>query len=133
MAERPIVNKEIATTGDGMDITYPYVWDLLQTRDQILLDKGQGDLELYEKIMTDDQVYAAMQQRRDAVISCEWIVDPGDDRRLSKKAAEFIKEQLNHIHWDDVTKKMLLGVYLRLCSRRVPVDEGWLSDCPGCS
>jgi phage gp29-like protein len=111
MAERPIVNKEIATTGDGMDITYPYVWDLLQTRDPILLDKGQGDLELYEKIMTDDQVYAAMQQRRDAVISCEWIVDPGDDRRLSKKASEFIKEQLNHIHWDDVTKKMLLGVY----------------------
>lgn len=109
--KRPEIG-EVATTRDGRDITRGYVdaLPLLQPQDRVLLDRAGGNYEIYEEIARDDQVKATFEQRRLAVVSCEWDVEPGDSSRKAKKAAEFLREQLDHIGWDKITAGMLWGV-----------------------
>ena len=107
----PVVTTEIATTGDGRDITRPYVdaMGYLPPADKILKLRGGYNYELYEEILRDDQVQATFTQRRLAVVSKPTQVTPGGQRRIDKKAAEFIEETLQHIRWDTVTERMLYG------------------------
>lgn len=102
---------DIATAGDGEDITAGWVDELRQPRDEILRTRGRGDLTIYERLKRDDQVQSCFQQRVNAVVSREWTVEPGGTKRIDKKAAEFVEEQLRRIRWDNVTKKMLNGVF----------------------
>lgn len=112
MTDRPEM-REIATTLDGRDITRGYVdpLALAQPQDRVLLERGGGDYEVYRELLRDDQVGATFHQRRLAVISREWEVAPGGERRQDKAAAEFLREQLQHIRWDSVTDKMLYGIF----------------------
>lgn len=104
---------EVATTLGGRDITRGFVAGNLieQPEDQVLLSRGGGDLRLYEELLRDDQVHMAFQQRRLAVVSAEWEVDPGGKRARDKAAAEFLREQLKRIRFDALTDKMLYGVF----------------------
>ena len=101
---------ELATTNDGRDITRGYVSELLVSQDPVLASQG-GDLQVYEKVLRDDQVFSTFQQRRMAVTSCEWEVFPGGTKRIDKKAADFLQEVLENIRWDSCTEKMLFGVF----------------------
>jgi len=107
---RPDPN-QIATTLDGRDITRGYVTPqiLMLPQDQVLRQRGGGDLRLYEDLLRDSQVAATFQQRRGAVVSKEWFVEPGGTRAIDKKAAESLKAQLADLNWDAVTDKMLYG------------------------
>lgn len=115
---RPNTN-EIATAGTRRDITQPWVGELLIPQDSLLntgehydlRQRGRFDLKLYEAVLSDDQVFSTLQQRFDALISCEWEVRAGGDRRVDQKAADFIREQLTAISFDDVTKRQLYGVF----------------------
>lgn len=104
--------QEIATTRDGRDITQPYGHFLrLATPTDAILQANGSNYVLYEEVYRDDQVKSCFQQRQLAVVSKPWVVEPGDDRRISKKAADFISETLKKLPWDDITSKMLLGVF----------------------
>lgn len=105
--------REIATTRDGRDITRGYVspFELLQPQDSVLRARGNGNYEIYREVLRDDQVKATFEQRRLAITSREWEVIPGGDKRIDKKAAESLTEQLKAIKWDAVTDKMLYGVF----------------------
>ena len=105
------VYEEIATAGDGEDLVAPLIGELRQPRDEILRTRGRGDLSMYERVKRDDQVQSCLQQRINAVIAREWEVDPGGTKRQDKKAADFVREQLQTIRFDDVTRKMLNGVW----------------------
>ncbi|MBF0182939.1 MAG: DUF935 family protein [Magnetococcales bacterium] len=108
----PPLYREVATTQDGRDITRAY-WsslDLLHPQDSVLRDKG-GDYTLYEEVLRDDQVASTFQQRRMAVTSAEWGVIPGGPDRQSRLAAEQLRGVLERIGWDNVTEKMLYGVF----------------------
>lgn len=97
---------EIASTGDGRDITRPFVQELQQPLDRKLW--GAVDWGVYERIRKDDQVKSCMEQRIRAVVSREWDVLPGDeDDPRSVQAAEALTETLERIGWDLVTEKML--------------------------
>lgn len=113
MAEQRPEMREIATTLDGRDITRGYVdpLALAQPQDTVLLTRGGGDYNTYKELLRDDQVAATFHQRRLAVVSREWEALPGGERRQDKAAAEFLREQLEHIRWDAVTDKMLYGVF----------------------
>jgi phage gp29-like protein len=104
--------REIATTGAGRDITRGYVFEqgLLETQDDILRAQG-GNLRVYEELLRDDQVGSTFHQRRRAVVAREWDVQPGGERRADKRAADALREMLDHIRFDQVTDKMLYGVY----------------------
>ncbi len=107
----PELGQEIATTRDGRDITRGWVGPLLRSTDRLLQRRGGGSLEIYEQVASDAQVQATYQQRRLAVTSREWIVEPGDSRRQSKAAADWLREQLQHVGWDRVTDRMLWGTF----------------------
>ncbi len=104
---------EIATTRDGRDITRGYVDALpwLPPTDSVLRMRGGGDYRIYEEILRDEQVAATLQQRRLALISREWEVLPGADDARSRAAADFIREVLEALNFDDLTAKMHYGIF----------------------
>lgn len=110
MADKPIT-QEIATTGNGRDITRPWIGPLQESQDRILQTRGYGNLEIYEKVREDDQVKATFQQRQLAIVSREWEVLPGGDKRIDRQAADFLRETLDELAWDSVTEKMMYGVF----------------------
>ncbi|WP_449423591.1 phage portal protein family protein [Rhodanobacter lindaniclasticus] len=124
----PQLDREIATTADGIDITRGYTGPLLTPYDSVLRNRG-GDLTLYEQVYSDPEVKAAFGQRQLAVTKCEWQVDPGGKRAIDKTAADFMRDQLQAIGWDNITSKMLFGVFVWL--RRVRADLRGAGQPPG--
>ncbi len=108
---RPELNREIATTGDGIDITRGFTGPLLTPYDSVLRTRGGNDLVIYEQVLSDPEVKATFGQRQLAVTQCEWQVDAGGTKRIDKQAADFLREQLQHIGFDNITTKMLFGVF----------------------
>ncbi|MEQ8318756.1 MAG: DUF935 family protein [Rhodospirillales bacterium] len=101
--------REISGVG-GDDRFSGYVEELAQPSDPILRMIG-ADVAAYEKVQRDEQVQTTLQQRRRAVTSLDWSVEPGGDAAIDKAAAEDLKEQLDAISWDRTTDKMLWGVF----------------------
>ncbi|MDF5847727.1 hypothetical protein P4124_07650 [Pseudomonas aeruginosa] len=107
----PKLGQEIATTGDGRDITRPFLSGLQQPSDYILQRRGGNDLRIYEECC------ATPRSRRPGA-SGSWPSSarsgrsmPAGDRRIDKAAAEHLKQQLQNVGWDRITNGMLYGVY----------------------
>lgn len=111
MTTTPDLNREIATTADGIDITRGYTGPLLQPYDSVLRTRGNGDLIIYEQVFSDPEVKSTFAQRQLAVTQCEWQVDAGGERPIDVEAADFLRAQLNNVGWDNITTKMLTGVF----------------------
>lgn len=105
--EKPALGREIATSGDGRDITRPFISGLQVPNDSILQRRGGNDLRVYEEILSDAQVKTVWGQRQLAVVSREWKVEAGGDRPIDQAAAEHLEQQLQRVGWDRVTSKML--------------------------
>lgn len=91
--------------------TIPGFDDKLVVPDDNVLRKQGGDLGVYADLLRDDQVASTFQQRRHAVTSKNWIVEPASDRAVDKAAADFAREQLELIRFDNLTDKALYGVF----------------------
>jgi len=104
---------EVASTRDGRDITRGYVspFELLVPQDDVLRARGSGNYQIYREVLRDWQVKSTLAQRQLAVVSKPWEVEPGGKTARDKAAAEFLKEQLDNIRWDNVTGQMLYGVF----------------------
>lgn len=107
----PKLNREIATTGDGRDITKGFLRGLQQPSDPILRSRGNLDLRIYEQVLSDWQVKSCWGDRQRAVVAKEWVVEPGGERRVDRAAAAHLEEQLRRVGWDRVTSLMLYGVF----------------------
>ncbi|MGH8039912.1 MAG: DUF935 domain-containing protein [Stenotrophomonas sp.] len=107
----PEIGREIATTADGIDITRGYTGPLLLPFDSVLRNRGGYDLQIYEQVLSDPEVKTTFGSRQDSVVACEWQVEPGGEKRIDRQAAEYLKEQLHNVGWDNVTRKMLFGVF----------------------
>src|SRR6185437_1409583 len=106
---------EIATITNGRDITRGFVspelyGGLLYPQDLVLRSRG-GDYRTYEWVLQDDQVMSTFQQRRRALVSREWEVEPASDAPLDVKAADSLRAQLKALDWDGKTDKMLFGLF----------------------
>lgn len=100
----------IASTRDGRDITRPFTKGLQLPRDPQLMTSV--DWGVYDEILHDSQVASCLQQRRNAVVSRNWDVVPGDDEDpRSVEAAEALKDMLSAIGWDRITDKMLFAPF----------------------
>lgn len=109
--QQPEMDREIASTLDGRDITRGYTGELLLPYDRILSGRGGNDLLIYEQVRSDPQVHAMLEQRRNAVIQAPWQVEPASDKPIDKEAAEFLELQLKGLGWDKITGNMLYGVF----------------------
>lgn len=112
IAQRPDLDVYV-TTLDGRDITRGYVdgLDYLQPQDEVLRLRCHGDWRVYEELLRDDRVFAAFSQRKDAVLAHELKVDPGGESPRDKEAADFIRKTIERLRFDDVTDKMLGGLF----------------------
>lgn len=95
----------------GQDITQPFIDKIVTNQDRVLTQRGAGNLDIYNELLTDDQVQSTFQQRRLAVVSREWSVIPASDDKADQDVAEWTREMLDRIDFDDVTDKMLFSVF----------------------
>ncbi|OED40248.1 F, portal protein [Endozoicomonas sp. (ex Bugula neritina AB1)] len=109
MANKPTLG-EIAQADHGIMMSKAYTAMLLENPDSVLQQRGR-DMKLYDELLRDDQVKPCFQQRRLSVTQAEWEVDPASESAEDKAAAEFIKEQLQNTRFDDITDKMLYGIF----------------------
>lgn len=105
------LNRVIASTGDGRDITRPFIgFELEEFRDRRLL--GAVDWGVYDVILLDDQVKSCLEQRRSAVVSREWSVASGDEKDpRANAAAAALEANILQVGWDRVTDKMLYAPF----------------------
>lgn len=106
---KPILDEITSLSALDNHFASKYITPLLP--DDSVLNKKNNDYSLYRETLRDTHCYAAFQQRRKAVTSCEWSVSPGAEDELSKNAASWMQEQLQTINWDDITDKMLYGLW----------------------
>lgn len=104
------LSDEIASTGNGRDITRPWIGTLQQSPDPRLLSSvGWGR---YDEVMADPEVMSTFQQRRRAVVAAEWDVQSGDDDDpRAVEAADVFKGVLERMDWDNTTDKMSFGTF----------------------
>ncbi|MGB4948790.1 MAG: DUF935 family protein [Candidatus Competibacter denitrificans] len=104
---------EIASTGDGRDITRGWLTDdgRLPAQDPILTEFGGRHYDIYKQVLSDWQVRSTFGQRQLALTACEWEIEPGGSKRADKNAAALLEEQLKSVGWDDATQGMHFGVF----------------------
>lgn len=107
----PELGREMATTGDGRDITRPWVGSLALADDSVLQSRGSPDLKIYREVLSDEEVKSAFTQRQDALISREIQVDAGGDRPIDIEAAEAMRRQIDALGFDRITRLMHYGVF----------------------
>ena len=105
--------EEIATTRDGRDITRGYIDHnhYLYPQDKVLRHRGANSYELYEDLLQDGRIFSTLAQRRLAVVSRPPKIVAGGDKRLDRKAADFLEEVIQHVRWRTVCDRMLYGVF----------------------
>lgn len=104
------VLQEIAAEDDLDALFQGYVDEIRLNTDPVLISLG-GQLKEYSKLLKDHQVKSLFQQRQDALVGFETIVEPGGTTALDRKAADSLKAMIKAIRWDDKTRKMLMGVF----------------------
>jgi len=108
----PVVkpNFQELATDDTAHTTRGFGSSLVVPSDAVLRQRG-GHYRIYSDLLRDDQVSSTLQQRRLALTQSEWRVDPASENRQDKALADFIREQLEGLRWDDHTAKMHYGVF----------------------
>lgn len=84
--------------------------ELLVPTDTVLRQKG-GAYSVYSEVLRDDQCASCYQQRRDAVVAAEIMVEPGGKRAIDTKAADFLREQIAALEFDRHTRGMHSAVW----------------------
>ena len=101
---------EIATSGDGRDVTRPYFGPLANPQDSVLGSIGQR-WAAYRELRRDGQVHATFQQRRLAIVGRPLVVEPGREDAISQAAAAQLQANLDAIAYDRATKLMSWGFF----------------------
>lgn len=82
-------------------LLYPtYGGDRLRPKDDFVSVQGQRVHEIYDDLLNDPHCFAVWQKRVSSVVQREWIVEPGGNRTIDKKAADLVKDCLNNLSSD---------------------------------
>lgn len=96
---------DLAVHADGSLDLANYVAEILPNPDAVLGSLG-GNVKEYSKLRRDDQVAALMQQRQDKLVEAEYEVVPGGEDARDVAAADYLREQLTAIQFDQASRKM---------------------------
>ena len=121
---------EISTSGEGRDITLPFISALRDVQDTVLRRLGSSNFEVYRELRRDGQVQSTFQQRRLALKSRPLVVEPGGTDAASIAAAEQLKLNLAQISFDRSTGLMMWGAFYGYsvgeCLWSVKDGKAWL-------
>jgi phage gp29-like protein len=106
-----IQRQELSKFDHGINMAHALIDGMIQNPDEILQGRGTEDLKIYKDILKDDQVHSVFQQRQNAVVNAEWEVTAASESAEDESAAEFIRDQLKVINFDEITKKMLFAIH----------------------
>ena len=107
---KPITD-EIATV--EKDIFMDYIGKTLINPDKVIKSESGGKgIELYEDLLTDDQVGSNLQTRKLAVVGKEWEVVPATDKPQDQKIADYVKQVLLSCNYDAARKTLLSGIVM---------------------
>ena len=106
--EADIKERAAAHTGkDGVDTGW-FMDEILHPPDSTRRMRGA---DVYDPVMRDDQVRAAMTQRFARVVAMEWEVEPGGGADDDLAAADDLRRSLDDIDFDKITKLMMYGIF----------------------
>ncbi|MGJ7605476.1 DUF935 domain-containing protein [Variovorax sp. LT1R20] len=81
---------------------------VLRTNDPLLLERGQGNVQLYRELKRDGKVFDGLQKRQLALIGKAWQVEPVDaDAPNATKDAETLTAILKESAFDRVCSELL--------------------------
>ena len=81
---------------------------VLRTNDPLLLERGNGGVELYRDLRRDGKVFAGLQKRQLSLVGKAWQVEPVDKESAKGKAdAETVTSILKGMAFDQLCKDML--------------------------
>lgn len=90
------------------DITYPYYLNMFRNTDPILLTKAAAQtIALYDELENDAHAFAVLQKRTLALISRPWEVTPASEDARDIEAADFIRDVLRQIDFDQLCKDLM--------------------------
>lgn len=129
----PALPKDARFATAENDITIPNYTDVLSFLDDTLLERGGGKgLKLYDEIERDTHAYSVLQKRKHQLVGREWVVLPGGEDKADIEAADFIRDLLGAIPFDQICLDLLDAtlkgfsiselVYVR-DGRHVRIDE----------
>lgn len=98
---RPVTS-EIVT----METDWMRYFRILPNPDLILQKTGRG-IEIYQDMKTDAHIASCMRSRKSGVLSKEWDVHPVSTKPIDVEIANFVKNNLNNLDWDQDLKQML--------------------------
>lgn len=108
---KPAVDQTYSRHPSGFAIDPRWLNQLALNPENLIGREGTYDLELFERVLDDPEVAAAFQQRRLALISRPWEVEPGDDSARAQEAADHLRLQLKSLPWDRICDRMLYGLW----------------------
>ena len=81
---------------------------ILRTNDPLLLERGNGGVELYRDLRRDGKVFSGLQKRQLALVGKSWQVEPVDKENAKAKAdAEVVTHILKGFGFDQMCKDFL--------------------------
>lgn len=90
------------------DITIANYSDVLHPLDDTLIQRGGGaGLKIYDEIERDTHAWSVLQKRKHQLIGREWIVKPGGEDAIDIKAADFVRENLDTLPFDQICLDLL--------------------------
>ncbi|MCK9987611.1 MAG: hypothetical protein AzoDbin1_04083 [Azoarcus sp.] len=105
---QPELNTEIATRSrDPFETLYMGV---IRTNDPLLIERGQGNAELYRDLKRDGKVFGCLQKLTLALIAKPWQIDPIEDTPQGKADAATLTDILEAINFDQITRDFLDGI-----------------------
>lgn len=133
MADKPLKRQdkiELSKVDHGKLMAQALIDGMIQNPDTILSSKGYGGFDVYKDLLRDDQVKSTFQQRRSAVISSEWYVDPASESSDDKAKADFLEWQLKQINFDEICRMMLYSTFYGFSVAEMILDyddaNGWI-------
>lgn len=104
----PPLDSEVATRArDPFETLYMGV---IQTNDPLLLERGQGNNQIYRDLKRDGKVFACLQKLWLAMVARPYQVDPIKDTPKGEADAEVVADMLERINFDQITLALLDGI-----------------------